>query len=274
MKRAKKREAKRKKAGRRVKIDWAEEAAFKVPIPRDEPERVIDLHAYEVLDTPPEEMFDSITLLASHICGTPIALITLVDSERQWFKSKVGVTIDETSRGIAFCAHAIMGEGLFIVPDLAADKRFAQNPLVRAHPRIRFYAGAPLISRNHHALGTLCVLDRVPRKLTRQQCNGLQTLSRQAMAQLEFRREFRHLERRIVRQADDQAALLRQLNQANARKRSYEERFRRQRHHVRMASKAILNLVDQEAAEAPGLLQKRTLKSIRSVAQSLMEAWP
>jgi GAF domain-containing protein len=271
MKRQKKRDGGRKKGGTRVKIDWGEEPAFKVPIPLNEPERVADLHGYEVLDSPPEEVFDSLTLLASEICATPIALITLIDSDRQWFKSKVGVTIAETSRSISFCAHAIMGEDLLIVPDTAADKRFAANPLVRSHPRIRFYAGAPLVNRNRHALGTLCVLDRVPRKLTREQCDGLRTLSRQVMAQLEFRRSLRRLVERVDRQAADQAGLMRQLNQANARKRSYEDKFRRLHHQTRVAGKAVINLVDQAGAAA-GSLQKQTIKSIRSLAQLLIES--
>src|SRR5207247_9392242 len=101
------------KSRAKVAVDWADEAPFPVPIPKDEPERLAELHSYEVLDTLPEEVFDNITLLASHICQTPIAMVTLVDSDRQWFKSKVGISVAETSRDIAFCAHATMHEDLF-----------------------------------------------------------------------------------------------------------------------------------------------------------------
>src|SRR5258706_2703589 len=175
------------KAGKPMKVRWGEEAAFPVPIPPNEAQRLAELKTFEILDTPPEEVFDNITLLASHICGTPIALITLIDSDRQWFKSKVGVTVAETSRDIALCAHAIIEEDLFVVPDASRDKRFASNPLVRSHPRIRFYAGAPLMTRNRHALGTLCVIDRVPRTLTKGQREALRAFSHQVMEQLETR---------------------------------------------------------------------------------------
>jgi GAF domain-containing protein len=261
-----------KRRGKKVQVLWGDEAPFHVPIPADEPERVADLKEYEVLDTPREEAFDNITLLASHICGTPIALITLVDSDRQWFKSKVGVTVEETSRDIALCAHAIVEEDLFIIPDASRDVRFANNPLVKSHPRIRFYAGAPLISRKRHALGTLCVIDRVPRKLTKDQLDALRALSRQVMAQLEGRREIKQLERQVQQRQRDHAALEKQLNQANARKRAYEEAFRRVRHEVHATNKAILNLVDASMVAAPAC--KGPLRSIRNLAHSLLGLAP
>jgi len=261
-----------KQANRKnVKVQWAEAPAFQVPIPKNEPQRIAELRNYNVLDTPPEEAFDSITLLASHICATPIALITLIDSDRQWFKSKVGVTVAETSRDIAFCAHTIMEEDLLIVPDATADKRFAGNPLVRSHPKIRFYAGAPLITRHKHALGTLCVIDRVPRKLTTEQCEALRALSRQVMAQLDSRRIILQLQRRVAQQSGDHSRLVKQLSQADARKRAYEEAVRRLRHQVRSTNKAILSLVDQTMGAAPLSMNKRGLRSIRSLAQALIE---
>jgi anti-sigma regulatory factor (Ser/Thr protein kinase) len=153
----------------------------------DETARLAALRRYRILDTEPEQAFDDLTLLASQICGTPIALITLLDETRQWFKSRAGISARETARSIAFCAHTIQTRDLFVVPDTFADERFRENPLVVDEPWIRFYAGSPLVTHDGHALGTLCVLDRVPRTLTPEQQAALDALRRQAVAQLELR---------------------------------------------------------------------------------------
>jgi len=158
------------------------------PTPRNEPKRLEALRRYRVLDTPPEQPFEDLASLASHICGAPIALISLVDEDRQWFKSRVDFAAAETPRDIAFCAHAISGRDVLVVPDATADRRFAENPMVLRDPKIRFYAGAPLVTSDGYALGTICVMDRKPRTLTPEQTEALRALSRQVVAQLELRR--------------------------------------------------------------------------------------
>src|SRR6266849_513738 len=156
--------------------------------PLDEAARLEALHRYRVLDTPPEPGFDDITFLAANVCKTPVALISLVDANRQWFKSKVGLTVAETAREVSFCTHAIRQGDLLVVPDALEDERFRSNPLVTTDPKIRFYAGAPLVTPDGYALGTLCVIDRVPRRLSEQQAEALRVLSRQVVGQLELRR--------------------------------------------------------------------------------------
>lgn len=162
-------------------------------IPPDEASRLKSLHAYQLLDTAFEAAFDDLTKLASEICGTPIALVSLIDKDRQWFKSKVGLAADETPREVSFCGHAILGDDIFVIQDACADPRFADNPLVVGDPGIRFYAGTPLRGREGMNLGTLCVIDRKPRDLSPLQRTALTTLKRQVEAQFELRRSMTEL---------------------------------------------------------------------------------
>jgi GAF domain-containing protein len=156
--------------------------------PKIEVARVNALEKYAILDTDPELAFDDLTQLASFVCKTPIAAISLIDEERQWFKSRIGLTATQTARDVAFCSSAILQTEIFVVPDALQDERFRDNPLVVSEPHIRFYAGAPLITEDGFALGTLCVIDQQPRELTSEQKDGLKAISRLVLAQLEFRR--------------------------------------------------------------------------------------
>ncbi len=163
------------------------------PSPSVELARLAALDRYAILDTEPEQTFDDLVVLAAYVCKTPIAMLSLVDDHRQWFKSKVGVEICETPRDRSFCAHAILQQDLFIVTDTHNDARFRENPMVVGEPHIRFYAGAPLINEDGFALGTLCVIDREPRELDETQKEALKSLSRLALAQMELRQNLQLL---------------------------------------------------------------------------------
>lgn len=154
-----------------------------------ESKRIESLKSYLVLDTESEEEIDNLTQLASEICETPISLVSLIDENRQWFKSKIGLEVNETSRDVAFCAHAINGtDDLFIIEDARKDKRFFDNPLVTSHPYVIFYAGVVLKSDEDLPLGTLCVIDNSPRKLSDKQIRSLKTISKQIMNLLNYKK--------------------------------------------------------------------------------------
>ena len=155
----------------------------------DEPGRLEALQRYKVLETSPEGALDDLVRIAAYVCQAPIALLTLVDAERQWFKSRIGFSPSETPRQLSFCAHAIHAEDVFVVEDMRRDDAFADHPLVAGDPFIRFYAGAPLRTADGHAIGALAVADAVPRQLTPEQLDALRVLGRQVMAQLELRRQ-------------------------------------------------------------------------------------
>jgi diguanylate cyclase (GGDEF)-like protein len=176
-------------AARRSPIErpLAATGAIAAPLPADEQGRLVELAATGLLDTEPEPGFDALTTLAAEVCAVPVSLVSLVDRTRQWFKSSVGLDAPETSREVAFCAHAILGDGPFVVEDASLDERFAGNPLVTGDPHVRFYAGVPLVTAAGHALGTLCVIDQRPRRLAPEQLRLLEGLAAQAVAQIELR---------------------------------------------------------------------------------------
>lgn len=163
-------------------------AALAAALPANEAARLAALRGYGVLDTPVEAAFDDIVRIAAQVCGTPIAVVNLIDAGRQWFKAEIGLGVRETPLDTSICAHAILQPGLFEVPDLAEDPRFNCNPLVTGEPRLRFYAGALLQTPDGLPLGTVCALDIRPRRLDDEQKATLQALARQTMAQLELRR--------------------------------------------------------------------------------------
>jgi signal transduction histidine kinase len=166
------------------------------PVPENETERLAALASYNLLDTIPEDAFEELTLLASQICQTPVALISLLDDKRQWFKSIIGADILETPKEFAFCAHTIVETtDIMVVNDARRDHRFAENPLVTGDPNIVFYAGVPLINDEGFALGSLCVLDLQPKELSEEQIKSLKILARQVLTQMELRKKLQLLEK-------------------------------------------------------------------------------
>ena len=194
---------------------------MRAQLPENESERLRALEQCGILDTLPEEDFDGIVSLAAQICGVPIAAISLIDRDRQWFKAILGIPVSETARDVAFCAHTILQPDLLVVPDAQADPRFADNPLVTGDPNIRFYAGAPLITTEGHALGSLCVIDRAHRVLTKEQQAALRVLARQVCAQLELRRRVEEHKQQV----EEQKLLLAERTRAQDQLQEYAERF-------------------------------------------------
>lgn len=226
------------------------------PRPERDAERVAALHGYALLDTPGEPDFDDLAGLAALICGVPIAAVSLVDAERQWFKANIGLEAAETPRDVAFCAHAIAGTGVFVVPDAAADDRFAGNPLVTGGPMIRFYAGAPLVNRDGHALGTLCVIDREPRELGEERIAALAAIARQAVSLMELRRQAQAL-RTLVAERE-------------ATQRARDELEGQLRHAQRLQSVGTLAVGLANEVEAPMQVVAENLRFVERAALSLL----
>lgn len=223
-------------------------------LPVNESERLAALARYDILDTAPEDVFDDITRLASYICETPIATMTLVDATRQWFKSRVGLDATETPREFAFCAHTILSTDTLVVPDARIDDRFADNPLVTSNPNIRFYAGVPLITPDGHALGALCAIDRVPRDLSDAQLDALQGLARLIVQSMEVRQSHRQLN-----------ALSKRLSRVNEGK---DRLFSMIAHDLRSPVGGVLGLLEMMAEEAKDMEPDQIQRYLTMLANS------
>jgi PAS domain S-box-containing protein len=212
------------------------------PVPYDEAARLAALRETGVLDSGAEAAFDDIVRLAAQFCRTPIALLSLVDSDRQWFKARVGLELEELPREVAFCAHAICGPGALVIPDAASDPRFAANPIVTSEPNVRFYAGVPLVTADGHALGTLCVIDHAPRELTAEQLGALRVLAHHATALLELRRRTSALDRanrELRREAAEREAAESGREELLARERGARSSAEESERHYRFLAEAI-----------------------------------
>ena len=225
-------------------------------LPQNEDERLQALASYDILDTPSEKEYDEIVELAAFICDTPIALVSLIDKDRQWFKAKVGIDAEETDRDLAFCAHAILDhENIFVVEDASKDSRFSSNALVRNAPHIRFYAGYPLTNNEGHALGTLCAIDTKPKKLTPEQSKALKNLANSVISLFEMRKL-----------NAQQKALTKDLMIAN---KELEEFSYRASHDLRgplISSVALLEFAEETLEKGN---KKQAIESIRYARESL-----
>jgi signal transduction histidine kinase/DNA-binding response OmpR family regulator len=234
------------------------------PVPENETDRLAALRAYDILDTNAEQAFDDLTLIASQICQTPVALITLVDEQRQWIKSKVGVDLTETSRESAFCAHTIMDNQVMEVTDATQDERFADNALVADDPNIRFYAGAPLITPEGYALGSLCAVDDKPGQLSDEQREALSALSRQVVSQLELRRSA--VERERARHA-----VLQAKESAESANKAKSDFLANMSHEIRTPLTAIMGYADVlRDGQQSGQQYEEAAKIIRSSSEHLL----
>lgn len=224
------------------------------PKPLNETARQAELEAFDILDTLPEATYDAITLLASQICDAPISLVSIVDNERQWFKSRVGLDISEGPRDFAFCAHAILEPGsLLVVPDATLDQRFSDNPYVTGDAAVRFYAGAPLVTKSGHALGTLCVIDRTPRHLTPEQEEALRALSLQVMALLDLRwnvAELEHKQNELERVMKQRETFIATVS-----------------HEIRTPLNAVVGYVDLLADPSSGLSEIERAQMLQTAGQ-------
>jgi diguanylate cyclase (GGDEF)-like protein len=218
-----------------------------IPIPRNEAARLKSLQNLHILDTPSEAAYDDLTRLAAYVCDAPMATITLVDEDRQWFKSRIGITAQETPRSVSFCAHAIAQNELFVVPDATKDSRFAGSPLVLDDPNIRFYAGMPIVSPEGFHVGTMCVLDKKPRELTEEKQVALRVLARQVAAQFQMRRQ------------------LLELREARARQSKIEQRLRESQTRLKEANALLQELVTTDALTG--------VKNRRAFDEGLQQAW-